>query len=456
MPATWKSYGVDANRDGRKDPFNPVDAIFAAARYLKAAGADDDLRQRDLRLQPRRLVRRVGPHARTPHRRAAVGPRRLAERPDAGPLPRLREGPLRRRPLRAQRDPPREARHERRDAGRGRRRRAAASTSSPRPARPSSPSRTGAIVAVGKSKRLGRYVQLRDVYGNTYTYAQLKKVATRVPVPKDADAEQGVDRQGARAAEGRPEADARRDRRPADAASARRSARRRRRPPRRAAADDPQGAAVRPSRAARTPSSTAAPASSSSWSRALRPAKRLKSYFTGAFGLDAEGRRAAAARRRARVIAGTVLGRIGTTSERVAPHVHFEIRPSGRGAPQIDPKPILDGWKLLEATAIYRAKGRNPLAGAGALNASIGQIMLMSKEALAAARPVQPAHRDLLLRPPRHRGRRHRPPRARDARVPRRQRPEADGHARCTAATATTPRAATSPSTRPATPSTSR
>jgi hypothetical protein len=45
MPATWKSYGVDANRDGVKDPYNPVDAIFAAARYLKAAGADSDIRK---------------------------------------------------------------------------------------------------------------------------------------------------------------------------------------------------------------------------------------------------------------------------------------------------------------------------------------------------------------------------------------------------------------------------
>ena len=45
MPATWKMYGVDANRDGVKDPFNPVDAIFAAARYLRAAGADKDLRR---------------------------------------------------------------------------------------------------------------------------------------------------------------------------------------------------------------------------------------------------------------------------------------------------------------------------------------------------------------------------------------------------------------------------
>ena len=44
MPGTWATYGVDANADGRKDPYNPVDAIFAAARYLRAAGADTDLR----------------------------------------------------------------------------------------------------------------------------------------------------------------------------------------------------------------------------------------------------------------------------------------------------------------------------------------------------------------------------------------------------------------------------
>ena len=43
MPATWQSYGVDANQDGERDPFNPVDAIFAAARYLKAAQAETDL-----------------------------------------------------------------------------------------------------------------------------------------------------------------------------------------------------------------------------------------------------------------------------------------------------------------------------------------------------------------------------------------------------------------------------
>jgi hypothetical protein len=64
-------------------------------------------------------------------------------------------------------------------------------------------------------------------------------------------------------------------------------------------------------------------------------------------------------------------------------HLHFEIRPAGRGAPRIDPKPILDGWKLLESTAVYRAAGRNPLVGSDAESLSIGQILLMSKETLA-------------------------------------------------------------------------
>src|SRR4029434_9191849 len=63
-------------------------------------------------------------------------------------------------------------------------------------------------------------------------------------------------------------------------------------------------------------------------------------------------------------------------------HAAFEVRPAGRGAPRIDPKPILDGWKLLESTAIYRAAGKNPFWGPHAKNPSIGQILLMSKEAL--------------------------------------------------------------------------
>jgi soluble lytic murein transglycosylase-like protein len=42
MPDTWDGYGVDANGDGVADPYNPEDAIFAAASYLSASGMPAD------------------------------------------------------------------------------------------------------------------------------------------------------------------------------------------------------------------------------------------------------------------------------------------------------------------------------------------------------------------------------------------------------------------------------
>ncbi|MGH2897391.1 MAG: hypothetical protein ACRDMZ_01855, partial [Solirubrobacteraceae bacterium] len=115
---------------------------------------------------------------------------------------------------------------------------------------------------------------------------------------------------------------------------------------------------------------------------ALGAGSSVKSYFTGVYGLNRDDvvlKRLVPGRH---VIAGTILGRIGKVLPGVAPNVLFEIRPAGRGAPRIDPKPILDGWKLLESTAIYRAQGKNPFFGEGAQGATIGQILLMSKESL--------------------------------------------------------------------------
>src|SRR5262249_49336059 len=43
-----------------------------------------------------------------------------------------------------------------------------------------------------------------------------------------------------------------------------------------------------------------------------------------------------------KVIAGTVIGRIGDGTGGIDPHINFAIRPAGKGAPRIDPKPILD------------------------------------------------------------------------------------------------------------------
>jgi hypothetical protein len=237
----------------------------------------------------------------------------------------------------------------------------------------------GRIVGVGETQRLGRFVRLRDVYGNTYTYAHLKKVAKRVPVPKE--------KTQSKASIAKELALPKADPRPTLAATAGRPTHKRPslgpptpQPPAKKAAINKVRLFAHPAR----PNSLRYGGARQllELGSSLAAGETLQSYFKGAFGLDENDVVLRPLIPGRKVIAGTVLGRIGTTSTQVAPHVHFEIRPSGRGAPRIDPKPILDGWKLLEATAIYRAKGRNVLAGADVASASIGQIMLMSKEAL--------------------------------------------------------------------------
>jgi hypothetical protein len=105
----------------------------------------------------------------------------------------------------------------------------------------------------------------------------------------------------------------------------------------------------------------------------------FRNYFSRPFGLNSKDVRLRRLKVGSQVIGGTVLGRIDKTVPRKAPHLYFEIRPAGKGAPRIDPKPILDGWKLLEATAIYRAEGKNVLYGGGL---SIGQVLLLPKPLL--------------------------------------------------------------------------
>jgi hypothetical protein len=108
----------------------------------------------------------------------------------------------------------------------------------------------------------------------------------------------------------------------------------------------------------------------------------FRGYFTAALDLDPHDYLLKPLHTGSSVIAGTILGRIGKTSATLAPHVEFSIRPAGRGAPHIDPKPILDGWKLLDSTAVYRANGKSPFFGSDAQHPSIGQVLLMSKEEL--------------------------------------------------------------------------
>ena len=42
LQATWERFGVDANANGIRSPYEPADAIAAMASYLRAEGAPDD------------------------------------------------------------------------------------------------------------------------------------------------------------------------------------------------------------------------------------------------------------------------------------------------------------------------------------------------------------------------------------------------------------------------------
>jgi hypothetical protein len=322
LPSSWEMYGVDANGDGRKDPYNPVDAICAAAHYLKVAGGSNDLYHAIFAYN----------HADWYVQEVLLYARAYGKLPTqlVGSLTGLTEGAH--FPVAA------DARYADDVAAR-----AALSKATPQVREEygnaaevisSSPTRRGinifahegapvvavndgVIVKMGNSKKLGRYVVLRDAYGNRYLYAKLGTIVRKhrtVVMPTGKEKRVPVDSQNIRprlyALPGRTGGERTRASEPIDSAAAK-----------------------------------------------------------GADGTLRVG---------SKVIAGTVLARIGAGEDGIDPHINFAIRPAGKGAPRIDPKPILDGWKLLEATAIYRADGKNPLSadlgGAG--------VLLLSKEAL--------------------------------------------------------------------------
>jgi soluble lytic murein transglycosylase-like protein len=379
IPSSWKTYGVDANGDGKRDPYNPVDAVFAAARYLKAAGADTDLRRAIFAYN----------HADWYVESVLMRARFIGGMPSdlVGSLSGLTQGlfPVHAKARYADDISEREAT---RRVARGKNAALPVEANSSRRginiyAKPGSPViavQDGKIIKVGRNSRLGNFVMLRDVYGNTYTYAGLKKLATQVPVPKKkTQTKESIANELALPKD---------DPAPKQAASAGSNAAGKVKATVKATQDVVEETTELAKE--RLFANPTRPNALSAGGRqqilesetALGDGTSVRSYFTGVYGLDRDDvvlKRLVPGRR---VIAGTILGRIGTVSKVVAPHVLFEIRPAGRGAPRIDPKPILDGWKLLESTAIYRAQGKNPFFGENAQGATIGQILLMSKENL--------------------------------------------------------------------------
>jgi cell wall-associated NlpC family hydrolase len=43
LASTWQTYGLDADGDGTADRWDPIDAIFSAANYLRASGAPSNI-----------------------------------------------------------------------------------------------------------------------------------------------------------------------------------------------------------------------------------------------------------------------------------------------------------------------------------------------------------------------------------------------------------------------------
>jgi hypothetical protein len=382
MPASWRAYGVDANKDGKKDPYNPVDAIFAAARYLKAANYENDVREAIFAYN----------HANWYVDSVLLRAKLIAGVPAdlVGSLTGLTEG---RFPIAAKAryaDDLQEARSKRVQAGEN-----AAnvieSDANRRSVEIYAKNNSPAVATNdGRIKKIDRKngrIVLQDVYGNTYTYNGLRTVARFHPVPKsDAQRQPGLQASALAAGDREPAAPASAGRQPVTRKGARgersgRSARRARRSP--SAASHPRTPVKQ-----RLFANPDMPQVRESGGMAQLVAMdalgedaqvTYRSRFAPPVKLDPDRFVARPLRRGSQVTAGTVLGRVGARDPGKAAHLEFSIRPAGKGAPTIDPKPILDGWKLLEATAIYRTSGRNVLRGGGA---TVGQVLLMPKAML--------------------------------------------------------------------------
>jgi hypothetical protein len=345
LPSSWARYGVDATGSGYEDPYNPADAIFAAARYLAAAGGAQHIRDAVLSYN---------------HSAAYVEAVMLRAQLLGGTPPELLSAVT---GLTESRFPVHAEAH----------------FSDGFPAAPDDPGKTlagtviyaqegapviavqdGEITTVGESPTLGRYISLRDAYGNTYTYAQLGSVAALYPVLE-------------------PRVDTAVSARIAHPSSSNGAG---------PAPSAPASAGVQPhsplSQAAVTTGLAMGAANALETPPAPKPASPppVLPAASGAGGAASTPHSFRSGpnevylnqlHRGVQVLAGTVLGHVG------AGQMLFQIRPAGAGAPLIDPKPILDGWVRLEETSAFRAKGENPFL---ATSPTVGQVLLASKPQL--------------------------------------------------------------------------
>ena len=222
MPATWLQYGVDALDAGYADPYNPVDAIFAAARYLRAAGAATDLpaailaynhseeyvssvllRAKLISAYPNKVIATLtglvdgrlpvtgGQVSWGPPTPSVVAPSPSSATAGAAQVP-AQGGAAALTPAHVGTAPasgnPGTAVTPAAAAARAH----AATHPLNLVALSSAPDakvvavQSGRVVQIGQSVELGRFLVLRDVYGDTFTYAGLGSVAKTYTPPKPA------------------------------------------------------------------------------------------------------------------------------------------------------------------------------------------------------------------------------------------------------------------------------
>jgi murein DD-endopeptidase MepM/ murein hydrolase activator NlpD len=371
LPSEWAQYGVDANGDGFEDPYNPADAIFAAARYLRAAGGATNIKAAIFSYN----------HSQAYVESVMLRAQLLGGTPSEllGAITGLTEA---RFPVHA----PSHYSDGFPTVSGSSAKTLVGTTIDSQAGAPVIAVQDGEVVQIGDSPSLGHFVELRDAYGNTYVYAQLGEVASVYPVLEPHVHTALSSRITHNAGGGEPAPSG-----PATAGAQPRS-------------PLTEGAAVSglalgataalepappvpvrgsptsqpPARAVRAPTPPH-PSPMTMRPRRGKPPAHVRVFTEGAN--DVYLRPLVPG---VQVIQGTVLGHVGSdsgsggsgTSEA---HILFQIRPAGVGAPLIDPKPILDGWVALEETSIFRAKGENPFL---ATSPTVGQVLLESKQQL--------------------------------------------------------------------------
>jgi transglycosylase-like protein with SLT domain len=398
LPHTWGRFGVDASASGVRDPYNAADAIFAAARYLAAAGGTHNL--------PAAIF--AYNHSHTYVRSVLLRAELLAGEPSAllNSVSELAEGdfPVQLRYHASYRPvavvPAATASGV---AGRGSSGAAPAPSAAGAVAAPPATSapaeeifasseaavvaaQDGTIVAIGRSRALGRYVVLRNGFGDRFTYGNLGSVSAWFPARKPPRASSALLSSAAPAglAPGpRPTAPASAGAQSSGSSPTSKLYRQAR--AQAAAASVSSAPLVATVNLSSRPSPSTLTTPLAVLVRALRATLAhtshsvLARYFTGAFGLRPDQLVLEPLRVGSHVLAGTILGRLRRTAGSRRPHLVFELRPAGVAEAPIDPRPFLDAWSQLETLELHRDSFNSPFYGPNLHADSVGAVLLMSQ-----------------------------------------------------------------------------